>query len=99
MQIRCYADGRNHSLRENGARNPGGRGRHAHCYTVLRMDTVDTDLKLQLEALDAKLELVLRKCCDIADRDDTMRTAHSRLDQRFKNHEARLLSLERPRRR
>ena len=63
------------------------------------MDTVETDLKLQLEALDAKLELVLRKCSDIADRDDSTRAAHSRLDQRFKNHEARLLSLERPRRR
>ena len=36
---------------------------------------------------------------DIAERDDSTRAAHSRLDQRFKNHEARLLSLERSKRR
>jgi hypothetical protein len=63
------------------------------------MDTVDTDLRRQVEALDAKLELVLRKCRDLADRDESAWLAHSRLDQRFKNHEARLLSLERSKRR
>lgn len=63
------------------------------------MDTLEAALRLQLEALGAKLELVLQKVGDLAERNDASRTAHSRLDQRFKNHEARLLSLERPRRR
>ena len=63
------------------------------------VDTLDADLHRQLEALDEKVELLLQKVRDIADREEATRTAHSRLDQRLKNHEARLLSLERPRRR
>lgn len=63
------------------------------------MDTLETDLRLRVESLEAKLDLLLQKVADVADREDVTRAAHSRLDQRFKNHEARLLSLERPRRR
>ena len=63
------------------------------------MDTLETDVRLRLEALEATLALLLQKVGDLADREEVTRAAHSRLDQRFKNHEARLLSLERPRRR
>ena len=63
------------------------------------VDTLEPDLDRQLEALEAKIELLLQQVRDITDREDATRTAHSRLDQRLKNHEARLLSLERPRRR
>lgn len=65
----------------------------------MAMDTLENDLRLQLDALDAKLDLVLQKVGELMERGDANRTSQSRLDQRLKNHEARLLSMERARRR
>ena len=63
------------------------------------VEMLDLVMRRQVETLEEKLEAALRQLRDLADRDEAARVVTRRLDQRLKNHEARLLSLERTRRR
>ena len=59
-----------------------------------RFDELKAELRTQIEAVDAKVALVLEKVDDLIKRDVRHSVAHARFDQRLDNHELRLLALE-----
>ena len=63
------------------------------------MDMLELAVRDQIEALDAKVEGMMRKIEELAYREAETRKVATRVDQRLKNHEARLFVLERPLRR
>lgn len=61
-----------------------------------RFDTLRSELKTQIEAVDTKVGLVLEKVTDLIVRDARNSAAHARLETRLDDHELRILALEHP---
>lgn len=62
--------------------------------TRVQVDEVKSGLRTQIEAVDAKVELVLEKVDDLIKRDIYHSVVHARFEQRFENHEMRLMTLQ-----
>lgn len=62
-----------------------------------RFDELKAELRTQLEATDAKVDVVLEKVDDLIMRDVRHSVVHARLEQRLDDHEIRLISLEKDR--
>jgi hypothetical protein len=63
------------------------------------METLDLVTRDQIDVLTDRVASLERQLRDLVEREDGARVLALRMDQRLKNHEARLLTLERPRRR
>ena len=59
-----------------------------------RFDEQKSSLRTQLEAVDAKVSLVLEKVEDLILKDMRNSATHAKFDERFDNHERRLKVLE-----
>ncbi|MGH9370228.1 MAG: hypothetical protein ACRD15_01715 [Vicinamibacterales bacterium] len=59
-----------------------------------RFDEVRAELRMQLEAVDGKVDLVLEKVTELGARDVRHVVVHARLEQRLDDHELRLTALE-----
>jgi len=68
---------------------------------VMRFEGLDqqlvelkSGLRTQIEAVDAKVGLVLEKVTDLITRDARHSVVHARFDERFEDHEVRLIAVE-----
>ncbi|MGH7446124.1 MAG: hypothetical protein ACRELT_01095, partial [Longimicrobiales bacterium] len=59
-----------------------------------RLEDVKTELLVRIEAVDAKVGLVIEKVDDLIRRDLASLVAHARVDERLDDHELRLTALE-----
>jgi chromosome segregation ATPase len=59
-----------------------------------RFDELKAGLRTQIEAVDAKVDLVLEKLTDLTSRDIGHSVTHARFDERLNEHEVRLNALE-----
>ena len=59
-----------------------------------RFDELKAELRTEMEAVDAKVGLVLEKVDDLITRDVRHSLVHARFEQRLDNHELRLTALE-----
>ena len=59
-----------------------------------RFDDLKAELRTEIEAVDAKVGLVLEKVEDLVKRDIQHSVVHARLERRLDNHDLRLTALE-----
>jgi len=59
-----------------------------------RFDEIKAELRTEIEAVDAKVGLVLEKMDDLTKRDIHHSIVHARLELRLENHDLRLKALE-----
>ena len=59
-----------------------------------RFDELKAELRTEIEAVDAKVGLVLEKVDHLIERDVRHSVVHARFEQRLDNHELRLTALE-----
>lgn len=60
----------------------------------VRSDELKSHLRVEIEALDSKVQLALEKLDHLIDRDTANTGDHARFDQRLENHDVRILALE-----